>query len=207
MDNKLIPPAIKGKNTDLETFLELKTVDVARETFKSAKNRMFNPPVWHQLAGTASAEFELTDREGRQVNRPAEKGDFLRIDIPGPGPSAGAGDGYDWVTVTMIEENNDPALDEQYCSLQLKAAHSPEGQKNVTAHFFREDATSTFIISRKQTKITATYHGRNELPNTDTGKPMDNIRNSLVALGAFAFLSELQWKSLIKGFLEGDDEN
>jgi len=58
------------------------------------------------------------------------------------------------------------------------------------------------LVSRNNNEVTASYYGRNETPNTDTGNIGTNVRNALVAFGAFAGLSELQWNSLIKAFLE-----
>ncbi|MEO5889966.1 MAG: hypothetical protein ABIQ31_06905 [Ferruginibacter sp.] len=200
MQDKLIPPEIKGKNTDLETSVELETIGEAMDTFKRAHKRMLNPPLWHKLCGPASAEFILTGETDVEEHRLAKKGDHFRIDIPGPGPSAGGG--YDWVKLESVEDDANPGTDEESCGIKLRAAARPGEEDNGTAHFFNAEATSSFIIQRKGKKVTASYHGRNEIPNTDTTKTSDKIRNSVVAMGAYAFLSELQWSALIKGFLE-----
>ncbi|MEO8763533.1 MAG: hypothetical protein ABI416_04560 [Ginsengibacter sp.] len=202
MENELVPPETKGKNTDLENSVELDTKEEAMFTFKKACNRMLNPAAWHNLCGPASAEFTLTGDKGGEEYRLAAKGDYFKIDIPGPGPSAG--DGYDWVRVEFLEEIDNPGNDEESCGMKLRASAAPNTAGNDTAHFFNEDATSSFIIHRKGNKVTASYHGRNEAPNNATGKITDNIRNSMIAMGAFAFLSELQWSALIKGFLTNE---
>ena len=88
--------------------------------------------------------------------------------------------------------------------MKLRASGKPGEEGESAAHFFKEDATSSFVIHRKGNKVTASYHGRNEVPNTDTDKTIDNIRNSMVAMGALAGLSELQWSRIIKGFLSND---
>jgi hypothetical protein len=200
MKNEMIPPEIKGKNTNLENGVELDTKEAALFTFKRACNRMLNPAVWHKLCGPASAEFILSNNKAESAHRLARKGDLFKIDIPGPGPSAGAG--YDWVRVEFVEEISNPGKDEESCGMKLRAAAPPFKKEKDTAHFFKEGATSSFIIHRKKNKVTASYHGRNEIPNTSTDKTIDNIRNSIIAIGAFAGLSELQWSGLIKSFLE-----
>lgn len=200
MEDKLIPLETTGKNTNLETSVLLDTKEEAELTFTRAYNRMLNPAVWHKLCGPASAEFMLTNDHAKEESRLAKEGDFFKIDIPGPGPSKG--EGYDWVKVELIEDRKYPAEDEERAGMKLRAAAPPTKNENETAHFFNRDATSSFLLGRKGNKITASYHGRNEVPNTDTENTADNIRNSMVAMGAIAGLSELQWSTLLKGFLE-----
>jgi hypothetical protein len=204
MHNELIPPEIKGKNINLESTVELASAEEAQYSFQRARNRMLNPDIWHRMAGRGSAEFVLTNRNAEEEHRLARKGDLLKIDIPGPGPSAG--DGYDWVTVESIEEINNPGNDEESCGMKLKATSPPAGFANETAHFFDEGASSSFIVHRKGNKVTASYHGRNEVPNTAASNVKDKVRNVLVSIGAMAGISELQWKALIKGFLEKETD-
>ncbi|MCW3091219.1 MAG: hypothetical protein JWP81_2288 [Ferruginibacter sp.] len=198
MKDEIVPPPVQGKNTSLETSVELANSVEARETFKRAYKRMLNPPVWHKVSGFASAKLMLTNERGSEENRLAEEGDYFRIDILGPGPSLG--DGYDWVRVESIKNDPNAGEDAETYGMTLRPSAAPGKQE--TAHFFKETATSSFLIRREGNRVTASYHGRNEIPNNDTNNTKDNVRNSLVAMGAFAGLSELQWKALIKGFLE-----
>lgn len=50
--------------------------------------------------------------------------------------------------------------------------------------------------------VSSSYHGRNEVLNTDTKKLRDKIRNTVVGIGALIGISELQWKRLITAFLD-----
>jgi hypothetical protein len=50
--------------------------------------------------------------------------------------------------------------------------------------------------------VTAHYFGRNEEPNTEGLGLTDKIRNVVVAGGALAGMSELQWTALLKGLLD-----
>lgn len=200
MKDELIPENVKGKATDLEYAVTAVSEEEAADCFTRACKRMLNPPVWHKLCGSLSAEFVLTGEHGDPVDRLAQQHDHIRIDIPGPGNSTGGG--YDWVCIESVEQRTNHAAAEEYVGMKVHACPNPKGRGNDTAHFFGKDATSTFIITRNGKTVTATYHGRNELPNTSTGSVADNIRNSVVAMGAFAGLSELQWSALIRSFLQ-----
>ncbi|CAN5441813.1 hypothetical protein BH10BAC2_BH10BAC2_36240 [soil metagenome] len=198
-NGELIPDNETGEAVDLESSKTENTVEEAITTFKRACNRILNPAVWHKLAGIASASFQIAPDKNDKTERLLILQDYVMIDIPGPGPSAG--DGYDWVQVKEISENADPQSDENF-GITLGAAANPNKPAEGAAHFFEQTATSTFIIKRNGTTITASYHGRNEKPNTKEVNFPDKIRNGLIATGALAGLSEIQWTALIKGFLE-----
>ena len=192
------PENTKGKSVDLEEKVIEKNPEEGINTFNRACSRLLNPPIWHQLAGTLSAEFELQSPEARNAERLAQVDDYLRINIPAPGNSAG--DGYDWVKVEAIEENSLPDAEASF-AIRLRSSANPAHTEKGTAHFFKEDATSTFIVKRNGNWVTASYHGRNEVPNTE-GDITDKIRNTVVASGAALGLSELHWKALLKGLLQ-----
>lgn len=197
--NPLIPADKSGKGLDLETSVTENSADEAITTFTRACKRLLNPPVWHDLSGSISASFKLTTPDSGEANRLAQVNDYLMIDIPGPGPVAGGG--YDWVKVENIADNADPNADQSF-AMTLSPSPNPDKPEQGIAHFFGEGATSTFIVKRKDNTVTCSYHGRNELPNTKKASFPDKIRNSLIAAGALAGISELQWKALIKGFLQ-----
>jgi hypothetical protein len=52
--------------------------------------------------------------------------------------------------------------------------------------------------------VTAEVHGRNETPNTHTDHVLDNIRNTMVGLGAKVGASYPQWKGLVAGIAAVD---
>lgn len=194
-----IPANKVGKSVDLKESVTESSVENASTIFQAACKRLLNPLIWHELGGVLSASFELLDNNGNKPDRPAQANDHIRIDIPGPGSSAG--NGYDWVIIESILQNTDASADESL-SMTLKASSNPQKPKEGTAHFFEEGATSTFLITRNGKTISASYHGRNEIPNNKDVALPDKIRNSVVAASAMAGLSELQWKALLKGFLE-----
>src|SRR5690606_8240500 len=150
-------------------------------------------------------DFALKDSNGNNCDREAREGDFFQINIPGPGPATG--DGYDWVHVEKIIEESDPEGEEECAGIQVRACKNPQNKKDDTAHFFTDQATSSFIIERKGLTVYSRYHGRNEVLNTDTEKVQDKIRNTLIGTGALAGVSELQWTTLINAFLDIDKSN
>ncbi|MBC7875063.1 MAG: hypothetical protein H7Y01_13760 [Ferruginibacter sp.] len=199
VNSPVVPDNETGKAVDLEEAVTENSMEEAITTFKRACKRLLNPSVWHELSGALSASFTLAAPGDPSPHRLARADDFFKIDIPGPGPSSG--DGYDWVQVESITEQADPSAEESF-GMTLKVAANPEKPGDGTAHFFKEGATSSFIIKRNGTTVTASYHGRNEQPNIKDAKPGDKIRNTIIAIGAMIGISELQWKSLIKGFLQ-----
>jgi len=201
MNNDIVPVQVKGKQSDLQYTLTLETRAEAIDCFNRASKRLLNPKVWHELCGALSASFVLTGAHGEIVTRLAQVNDYLRIEIPAPGSAAG--DGYDWVRIEAIDDKTDNNAEQEHFAITVRPCTMPGGATGGdTAHFFEHSATSSFVVERKQNTVTAYYYGRNEVPNTDTERTMDNVRNALVATGGFAGLSEAQWYGLIKGLLQ-----
>ena len=196
----IIPENKKGKHTDVEHSVTAHDRNEAVTIFKRSTKRMLNINIWHKLAGLGSAHFFVTDNSGNKIERLAAAGDFVKIDIIGPGPSSG--DGFDWVYIETLEDNSNPNGEEEAVAMRLRSSKQPGAESNTVAHFFTNDATSTFIIYRKQNTITSFYYGRNEVLNAGTESVADNLRNFIMGGVALAGVSEMQWNSLIKSFLE-----
>jgi hypothetical protein len=180
------------------------TVEDAEELFLLGKDRLLNVNHWHKYAGAVSGVFALTDHHGKELHRKAHKGDYLKIMLPGPGEKAG--EGFDWVRIETIQYDDYPDDNSELIAMTVRPTPAPVNEEANTAHFFSQDATSTFSVQRKGKDVIATYHGRNEVPNTGTENLVDKARNAIVAIGAMLGLSEVQWKSLIKGFLTYEEE-
>jgi hypothetical protein len=196
---RLIPDQQAGAKTDSEHSVESKSLEEAKKYFQLAKQRLQDVNRWHEMAGSLTANFRLIDENGREVDRPAKTGDYFKISIPAPGP--GAGDGYDWVRIELMDDQAGATEQHEAFGIRVRPAESPQNAEHAVAHFFKQDATSTFIVERNGTTVKAAVHGRNELPNTSADKPLDKARNAMVALGAMLGLSNPQWKSLVKGIL------
>lgn len=195
----IVPIHIKGKSLDLEQYLEDSSQEIAMKTFERAKHRLLNPAIWQSISGSLSANFQLFNTNNTTLQRLAEVGDYCRIDIVGPGSTAG--EGYDWVKIAAIQENGEKDADESIALLLIPASQ-PSNEEENTAHFFDEHASSTFIIKRKGKKVITSYHGRNEVANTNDVPVVDKLRNLLIAKSAAAGISKLQWNALLEGLLQ-----
>ena len=193
-----MPPQNTGAQSNTESSIVLPNVDEAKSFFETVKSRLLDVGAWHQLAGKGTADFALTDAQGNTVTRKPQKGDHLKIDIPGPGPQTG--DGYDWVQVEEVEETSEGDVD--CLAMRVRPATNPQNSREDVAHFFSDEATSNFVVKREGTTISAAVYGRNEKPNVSAEKVVDKARNTAVATGAVGGLSKLQWKSLGNGFVK-----
>lgn len=201
MSEPIIPPQREGSRVDIGYHIDCGSHTQATRQYLVSCSRLLNVNEWHILCGALSSRFEVVSTSGIPVDRLAREGDYFRINIPAPGPVEG--DGYDWVKIERIEHHSDTHTDEERVSMRVRPAPNPLGEKSDVAHFFAQEATSTFRVRRIQLKVTASVHGRNEMANDDTATATDNIRNALVSLGARAGMSAMQWNSLVKGIIEG----
>lgn len=201
--NSNIPVQHTGSKTNTRHHVQLHSINEAKKLFKTAKARLMNVSDWAEISKGPSADFQLTDRNGHKVSRPVQEGDHFRISIPAPGSDTG--EGYDWVQVENILHENRWRKDYESVSIRVRPAPNPLKPDKDTAHFFNDDATSTFMVIREGTTVRAEVHGRNEAPNTRTGNLWDKIRNLGVGLGAILGFSKPQWKGLVKGLLDDED--
>lgn len=196
----IIPRQDEGFSTDTVSKVKLETVDEALWEFEIVKERLLDVSHWHELSGNIMAKFQLTDASGKDLFRKAREGDYFKISIPGPGNKSG--EGYDWVHIEQIEYSDNEAGSTEYVAMKVRPCESPVNDEKATAHFFKNIATSTFMVKRKYNVISAEVHGRNEKPNTEAPSVIDKVRNFLVGVGAVLGFSKLQWKSLVDGLVK-----
>ena len=197
----IIPEQQSGVKTNTESSVELASTEEAKFFYEKVKQRLLQVNEWHHWAGSLTANFQLTDKDGKELDRPAQKDDHFKIDIPGPGPATG--DGYDWVQVEAIEESE--KNEEQSIAMRVRPATNPNNNRKDVAHFFSDEATSCFVVKREGNTVTAAVYGRNEKPNTNTETTGDKARNAAIATGAITGFSKLQWKSLLNGLVKKED--
>ena len=145
-----------------------------------------------------SSDLQLVSAAGEELNRNLQMGDYFRIDIPGPGSSAG--DGYDWVCVEEIKEVAE--TNNESIGIRVKPAPNPLRNKTVIAHFYSDEATSNFIITRENSRISAWIIDRNIKPNDQGESVIDKIRDSAAGAGAIGIFSKLQWQGLAEGLIK-----
>lgn len=195
-----IPQQYKGASSDVQEHVDNSTRRQAHSCFVEASRRLLNINDWQTISGPTSAGFQLSDSNGKKLDRVAKPGDYIRINIPGPGNIAG--EGYDWVRIEEIEDKPDPASDSECLAIRVRPVSSPVNKEQDVAHFFDDSATSTFMIERFDLRVVASVHGRNETPNTDVDRPVDKVRNTVVANVAASGMSAYQWSLLTKGLIK-----
>jgi len=191
-----VPEQYTGSYMDASEHRIADTEANARALFESASSRLLSVNYWGSYAGISA--FQLMDAHGIRADRQAAEGDFIRIDIPGPGTHAGMG--FDWVRIEEIKHLTNS--NQEVLSMTVRPCSHPLAKDSEIAHFFKAEATSTFIIRKAGLTVYAEEHGRNEVPNTEHGSFYDKSRNFVVGVAAKIGLSYPQWKSLIKGLLK-----
>ena len=193
----LIPNQHAGAASNTSYSIEFANTAEAQKVFLHARENLLNINKWHDLSGPATAYFQLTDKNGEEANREVKAGDYVRINIPGP---ANAKTQYDWVVVEKVEEHVKHSY-HVWTSITVRPAPSPLEIEKGTAHFFSEEATSSFIVERKGVQVKACVLGRNEKVNEHSQNWLDTMRNTIVAFSAMLGLNKPQWKSLVRGIL------
>ncbi|ASK32503.1 hypothetical protein CEY12_21515 [Chryseobacterium sp. T16E-39] len=195
-----VPDQEKGGSHDTESHRQFDDSASASKNFEILKQRFFSINSWKKYTGENSADFRLYDSAGKAVKRSPEIGDFIRIDIPGPGEIEAKG--YDWVEV--VNWSHQLSELSEYFIMTCRPSKIPGNKNNDhIAHFYSEQSTSTFIISKENNELTAGIYGRNEVPNSDA-ELMDKIRNVFIAVGGMIGISKIQWKALADGLLDFD---
>jgi len=202
MDEKnytgLIPFNKEGKEITAGETVQCGSIEAAKRLYDTARQRLLFVHSWGEIAGALSADFQLTDNAGKEMDRPAEPGDHFRIDIAGPGSKAG--EGYDWAKVEDIKEVH--LADVDSIAILVRPAPNPQTSNENIAHFFAKKSTSTFVVTREDENVTASIYDRNIEANEETKEPLDKLRNAVVGLSAKHGFSKLQWEALAKALVK-----
>ncbi|WP_209142847.1 MULTISPECIES: hypothetical protein [Niastella] len=198
---EVVPAQQTGRSSFTHSNIECRNPTHAKECYYTAAARLVNVNRWNEYAGKATASFQLFDAAGNAINRPVQKNDYLRINIPGPGnPDA---DGGDWVQVLQSGEKS--GVEQQLTFITVRTCANPLTSNMGPTHFFDYPATSTFVIFRKQLTIMAAVFGRNEHSNLKSQNLFTRIRNWFIYIGAQLGLANLQWKALTHGLLHAKE--
>ncbi len=200
----VIPRQRGGGFSNTESEMSFASVADACNHFERVKERFLNINGWSDISN-GLAEFRLTAPDGSPKAKDPEEGDYIRINLPAP-PTATSGK-YEWVKIEYIVSKKSIMSDYESVAILVRPAESPVDSEKGTAHFFKKDATSTFMVRRDNTTITAEVHGRNEKPNTDVTYLFDMLRNIFLSIGAILGFSKVQWKSLVNGLIGGEKED
>lgn len=193
-----IPVQQEGGKSDVAESITLDSNAAAKQFFRTTCQRLKDVNKWHEVCGSEATKFTLIDGEGNAAHRYVQEGDYFRINIPGPGSSAG--NGFDWVRVEEISLKEDKTEDIFF--IRVRPTEPPIKNEGEVAHFFKDQATSTFMVRRKGNTISAGVHGRNEKPNVDASQIKDKVRNAIVGTASLLGFSLPQWKMLVKGLVK-----
>jgi hypothetical protein len=194
----IVPAQYTGKEIEVESAIKLKNSDEAKIFYELVKNRLLDVNYWHNLAGLFSAVFSLVDANGIEVDRLADNGDFIKIDVPGPGSSDG--DGFDWVRIEEKKEIDEENL--QFTGFTVRPCANPRGNKKTIAHFYSAEATSSFMAVRTDNEIKAMIFDRNLKANNVAGTATDKLRDTAVGISAIGSFSKMQWQNLANGLIK-----
>ena len=194
---EVVPEQRTGRSSFTHSRIKCRNNYQAKESYQVAAERLYHVNRWHDYAGKPTAAFQLFDESGNAVNRPVQKNDYLRINIPGPDNPDG--DGADWVQVLQVGERS--AEQQQLTFMTVKTVSNPLVHTTHPTHFFDQPATSTFVVYRKQLTVMAAVFGRNEHSNLQSPNLLTRIRNWFIFIGAQLGLANLQWKALTHGLL------
>ncbi len=196
---RLIPPAGKEPHKEFAEERICNTPADAERLFKKAAERLQQPHLWKELTGPLGAEFQPCSAGGNPFEGVVKVGDLLKIKVGGPLPL-----GNDWVVISHLVSDSENEV--EAVALQVHpcapANESASGKEDRTEHFFDTCATSTWIICRQGKTVSAYYRGRQEVPNEESKDLLRTVRDKVVAAAAVIGLADLQWKALLKGFLE-----
>lgn len=198
----LIPDNREGREITAESKSIFGNEEEARIFYRTARERLLFVHNWGKITGRLSADFQLTDDQGKEVDRLVKAGDHFRIDITGPGSKAG--EGYDWARVEDVREMSEPSVDS--VAILVRPAPNPKTDNPNVAHFFSKESTSTFVITREGNQVIASIYDRNIQANEETEEPLDKVRNSIVGLSAKHGLSGVQWQALCDALVRTEDQ-
>ncbi|AZA89405.1 Uncharacterised protein [Chryseobacterium nakagawai] len=193
-----VPDQQSGGFHDTESYAKFEPALLSFK-YEILKTRFFSINQWKSYCGEAFADFKLYDLTGTPIEREPQKGDFVRINIPGPGETEAKG--FDWVEIIDICYFEDTYSES--IIMTCRPSQNPTQKKSHIAHFYSSKATSTFMIQRNATYLKAAVYGRNESPNFNANL-IDISRNLMIAIGGMMGVAKIQWKQLTDGLLDFD---
>ncbi len=192
-DNLLVR-AKQNKNESSISCADKKFADEtrARQVFSSLKTKLLDIDEWNSHSLLSS--YNIFDEQGKSLeNEKLAVGVFVRISLKGTIK-------YDWIKVI----NNDETTDEFIITVQ--PTYDPtekEVDKTVVSHFFTDESTNNFCLSRKGETVALYVIGLNEKQNThETKNTLEIVRNVAVNLGSYLGIQNGEWEKFCHHFIE-----
>lgn len=193
----ITPRQHSGGFSNTSSSITLGSPQLAQNHFQLVKARLLDINAWGEISN-GMAEFQLTDPYGTEKTGHGVTFDLIRIKLPVPEPE----DKFEWVRIEEILHQRELDSSSEILAMRVRPCESPVDGSEFTAHFFKKDATSTFIVRYDHDQIIAEVHGRNEKPNSSVPSILDTVRNLFVGIFAILGFSKVQWKMLTKGLVK-----
>lgn len=192
----LIPDHQSGRVIDAESFIELRSEKVATVFYEVVRNRLQHVNSWSIIANGLSARFQLVNKEGIEVYRKAQEGDYLKMEVSSP--SGNSGNRFGWFRIEAVDNfsNNDGL---ESFGFRIRPAFSPSFGKNFSNA--QDELTNTFIVSRAGNRVTASIFQRGGDINRDLAAPPNRNQKGSMPMTR---LSYVEWKNLTDGLINRD---
>ncbi|MBK0404135.1 hypothetical protein I5M27_14160 [Adhaeribacter sp. BT258] len=154
----------------------------AQTTFPEARKRLFDINNWHDNT-PVTTPFELYDSAGRKTTAEPQKGNFIKITLPGIPVE-------NWVEITDLQDQPDQA------AFTVHPCPNPFNNEKETQHFFVQETSSVFKVVRQGNKIIASETGRNEYINNQEEAGNRAALNTVIAEGGWAVFQKILWQNL-----------
>jgi len=193
----IIPTQKTGNHSAATANKTMECRPAASVLFNKAKHRLLNINGWGELCCGSGAKFQLTDKNGIELNiAEPETGHLIRIKAPTPNTGALE---YDWLRIEKFESYKDPLKDEELFGFIVRPIPEPFNRTG-NEQVYLNDTTSTFLILRKSLTVYVMEHGRNEEPKA-AGSFFNKIKHFAASLASTLGLTKTQWTNLVKGIL------
>lgn len=196
LNMSLIPDHQSGRVVDAESFIELRSEKVATVFYEVVRNRLQHVNSWSIIANGSSARFQLVNKEGIEVYRKAQEGDYLKMEVSSP--SDNAGNRFGWFRIEAVDNfANNNGLES--FGFRIRPAFSPSYGKNFSHS--PDELTNTFIVSRVGNRVTASIFQRGGDTSRGLTSPVNGDQNGGIAMTR---LSYVEWKNLTDGLINRD---
>lgn len=219
---EMVPQQTMGRQTDYrksEDFAGIRGTGashLALERLLDTNNWYEMSAVDYKAAPATNAGFQVVNSQGKDLDSfvsigdallndavdledeiKAREGLYLKIDLPGPS-------GDDYVQIESITIEPEGSLEEalkkgEDFSISITVRPSVNPTTGEHQHFFTNDATNTFVLTRSGDDLSMAIHGRNE-------KSSPGTFNYMVNKGGEMGGQEAQWESFAEGILPQQEE-
>lgn len=191
-----IPAHTQGFQRDMFIYKKLENEDPIAH-FKILKNRLTHINQWDEFCKISDVHFTLMNDKGENLNQVNSVGDLIKIEKKPMHKVNICEDLFaDWVIITKFIEIDDELIS---CAIiELSPTINPFINSNETKHFYRKDASNTFILYRVKNTLSVSIHGRNEILNSKVSSKLKLARNIFISNFGLLGIDNLLWKDFAR---------